>query len=94
MGNIVVLNNTLWLNLAVALGIGLLVGAERERSKGMDPDRSLAGIRTFTIVALLGPAALDDTIWEMLTISAQTEQANSATRGRIFHLLGWNETYP
>ena len=46
MGNTVVLNNTLWLNLAVALGIGLLVGAERERSKGMDTDRSLAGIRT------------------------------------------------
>ena len=43
-----------------------------------------------TIVALLGPAALDVTICEMLTISAQTEQANSVTRGRIFHLLVWN----
>ena len=40
-----------------------------------------------TIVALLGPAALDVTICEMLTISAQTEQANSVTRGRIFHLF-------
>ena len=43
-----------------------------------------------TIVAWLGPAALDETICEMLTISAQTEQANSVTRGRIFHLLVWN----
>ena len=40
-----------------------------------------------TIVAWLGPAALDDTICEMLIISAQTEQANSVIRGRIFHLL-------
>ena len=43
-----------------------------------------------TIVAWLGPDALDVTICEMLTISAQTEQANSVTRGRIFHLLVWN----
>ena len=43
------IDNKLWLNLAVSLGIGLLVGAERERSKDIDPDRSLAGIRTFTI---------------------------------------------
>jgi hypothetical protein len=43
-------------------------------------------------VAWLGPAALDETICEMLTISAQTEQANSVTRGRIFHLLVWNLT--
>ncbi len=47
-----------------------------------------------TIVAWLVPAALDDTIREMLTISAQTEQANSATRGRIFHLLIRNYAHP
>ena len=66
MGNIVVLNNTLWLNLAVALGIGLLVGAERERSKGMDPDRLLAGIRTFTIVALLGAVSAVVSFWLLI----------------------------
>ena len=66
MGNTVVLNNTLWLNLAVALGIGLLVGAERERSKGMDPDRSLAGIRTFTIVALLGAVSAVVSFWLLI----------------------------
>lgn len=46
--------NPLWLNLVVALGIGLLIGAERERSKGSGPDRSPAGIRTFAIAAMLG----------------------------------------
>jgi uncharacterized membrane protein YhiD involved in acid resistance len=34
------------LNLAVALGIGLLIGVERERRKGEGPSRSSAGIRT------------------------------------------------
>jgi uncharacterized membrane protein (DUF4010 family) len=40
--------------LFVALGIGLLIGAERERRKGEGPTRSAAGIRTFALVALLG----------------------------------------
>ena len=33
--------------LAVALEIGLMIGAERERRKGEGPSRSPAGIRTF-----------------------------------------------
>ena len=44
---------------AVALGIGLLIGAERERRKGEGPSRSAAGIRTFTIAALLGAVSMD-----------------------------------
>ena len=40
--------------LAVALGIGLLVGLERERRKGDGPGRGAAGVRTFALVALLG----------------------------------------
>jgi uncharacterized membrane protein YhiD involved in acid resistance len=44
----------LWINLSVALGIGLLVGAERERRKGPDQQRSAAGIRTFALLALAG----------------------------------------
>jgi len=47
----------LWIKLSVALGIGLLVGAERERRKGPDPQRSAAGIRTFAISALSGGVA-------------------------------------
>lgn len=40
--------------LSVALGIGLLVGAEREQHKGHGPRRRSAGIRTFTTAAMLG----------------------------------------
>ena len=42
------------LNFAVALGIGLLIGVERERRKGEGPSRSFAGIRTFTVASLAG----------------------------------------
>jgi len=42
------------LNLAVAVGIGLLIGGERERRKGEGPTRSPAGIRTFTVTSLAG----------------------------------------
>lgn len=41
-------------SLALALGLGLLIGIERERSKGRGPTRHFAGIRTFTLVALIG----------------------------------------
>lgn len=43
--------------LATALGIGLLIGAERERRKGAGPGREAAGIRTFSIVGLTGAVA-------------------------------------
>src|SRR5450631_319740 len=42
------------LNVAVALGIGLLIGSERERRKGSGPSRSPAGIRTFAVTSLAG----------------------------------------
>lgn len=45
-------------NLLVALGIGLLVGGERERNKGEGPDRAMAGVRTFATTALLGAVCL------------------------------------
>jgi uncharacterized membrane protein (DUF4010 family) len=41
-------------NFAVALGIGLLIGAERERRKVEGPSRSPAGIRTFAVTSLAG----------------------------------------
>jgi uncharacterized membrane protein (DUF4010 family) len=41
-------------NLIVAIGIGLLIGAERERRKGEGPARSPAGIRTFAVTSLAG----------------------------------------
>jgi uncharacterized membrane protein (DUF4010 family) len=42
----------------VALGIGLLVGAERERRKEVGPMRGAAGIRTFVVCALLGSVSV------------------------------------
>lgn len=42
------------LPLAVALGTGLLIGVERERSKGSGAHRRAAGIRTFALLALAG----------------------------------------
>jgi uncharacterized membrane protein (DUF4010 family) len=41
-------------NLIVAIGIGLLIGAERERRKGEGPARAPAGIRTFAVTSLVG----------------------------------------
>ncbi len=43
--------------LALAAGIGLLLGLERERRKGEGPARSFAGIRTFALAGLLGGVA-------------------------------------
>ena len=42
--------------LVVALGIGFLVGVDRERHKGSGPTRGPAGLRTFVLVAMLGAA--------------------------------------
>lgn len=47
-----------WMRLAVALGIGLLIGIERERRKGSGPARSVAGIRTFAVAAVLGAVSM------------------------------------
>ena len=45
------------LRLFLALGIGLLVGVERERSKGEGPSRGAAGLRTFALLGLVGGGA-------------------------------------
>ena len=47
-----------WINFAIAVTLGLLIGAERERSKGEGPTRRSTGIRTFALVALLGAVAM------------------------------------
>jgi uncharacterized membrane protein (DUF4010 family) len=56
----------LWLNIVVALGIGLLIGAERERNKGSGPERSPAGIRTFALTSLLGSISSLIHIWLLM----------------------------
>ncbi len=60
------IDNAHWLNLAVALGIGLLIGAERERSKGDGGDSSIAGVRTFTIASLLGAVSTSVNLWLLI----------------------------
>ncbi|MBL8863062.1 MAG: MgtC/SapB family protein [Planctomycetes bacterium] len=42
----------LFLRFAVALGLGILLGLERERRK--DPETGFAGVRTFALIALAG----------------------------------------
>ncbi len=44
--------------LAISLGIGLLIGAERERRKGAGVGRQAAGIRTFALASLAGGLSL------------------------------------
>ncbi|WP_415760468.1 MgtC/SapB family protein [Pseudomonas sp. LT1P18] len=44
--------------VAAALGIGMLIGLERERHKGRGDSRACAGLRTFAITALLGYGAM------------------------------------
>ena len=43
--------------LMLALGIGLLIGLERERRKGEGPGRRAAGIRSFALVSVSGAFA-------------------------------------
>ena len=52
------LEPTALLGLCVAAGIGLIVGAERERRKGRGPTRAAAGVRTFAVASLLGAVGL------------------------------------
>ena len=42
------------LPLSVAIGIGLLIGTERERRKGSGPRRGAAGVRTFALASFAG----------------------------------------
>ena len=46
------------LKLGAALGIGLLIGVERERRKGSGASRSPAGIRTFAVGSLAGAVSV------------------------------------
>ncbi|MGY2201439.1 MgtC/SapB family protein [Pseudomonas gingeri] len=58
--------------LASAVGLGLLVGLERERRKGEGADRRFAGLRTFTLTALLGYVSMllgDVTLLAAMTLA-------------------------
>lgn len=47
--------NTAW-QFGAALGLGMLIGLERERTR--DEQRAFAGVRTFSLVALFGAASV------------------------------------
>ena len=46
------------LKFAAALGIGLLIGVERERRKGSGSTRAPAGVRTFAVGSLAGAVSV------------------------------------
>ena len=52
------MTENLAVRLAISLGIGLLIGAERERRKGDGAHRGAAGIRTFALASLAGGLSL------------------------------------
>ena len=56
--------------LASATGCGLLMGIERERRKGAGPDRSLAGVRSFTLASIGGAAAALTAIPALVVVGA------------------------
>ena len=74
-------NPDLALRFAVALGLGMLIGLERERSKS---EEGGAGVRTFALIALTGAIAgylgknlgLD---WLALSISSPSPLSLSAS---------------
>ncbi|HEY9210741.1 MAG TPA: MgtC/SapB family protein [Methylotenera sp.] len=69
-----IIDSAHWLNLAVALGIGLLIGSERERRKAAAGERrkdgagssTVAGVRTFTIASLLGAVSTAIDPWLLM----------------------------
>lgn len=79
-------------NLGVALGIGLLVGAERGwRERGERDQDQGAGIRTFSIAGLLGGLAvllagvLGTAVWSMLLLAV-------AAFALVAYLAQWQRT--
>jgi uncharacterized membrane protein (DUF4010 family) len=54
--------------LLVALSIGLLIGVERERHKGVGAKRAPEGLRTFSLIALLGGLTAQAGSVELITL--------------------------
>jgi uncharacterized membrane protein (DUF4010 family) len=81
------LTESIAVRLAISLGIGLLIGVERERRKGTGDGRAPAGIRTFALAALAGGLSLAfGGEWVLvataLVIGALTALGYSRSRGR------------
>ena len=57
------------IGFAAALGIGLLVGIERERRKAEGPGRAAAGVRTHALLALSGAVAAALATWMVAVVT-------------------------
>lgn len=68
-----------------ALGIGLLIGAERERRKGEGPSRGAAGIRTFAVVSLVGAVAVAIDDWLLAVAVVAVAALSTASYLRSAH---------
>jgi uncharacterized membrane protein (DUF4010 family) len=69
----------------IALAIGLLIGAERERRKGIGPTRSAMGIRTFSTASLLGGVSLTLGGSTLLAVMAIAVAGLTAMAFRLSH---------
>lgn len=72
------------LRLVIALGIGLLIGAERERRKGRGLSRSAAGVRTFALTAFAGGLSLP--------IGGELLPAVAAASVAAFSVISYHQT--
>jgi uncharacterized membrane protein (DUF4010 family) len=73
--------------LLVALGLGLVVGLERERARAAERPRRWAGLRSFALVSLLGGVA-------MQTGSAVVLGVSGAAVALLALLVAWRATEP
>jgi hypothetical protein len=73
--------------LLVALGVGLVLGLERERARGAERPRRWAGLRTFALTSLLGGVALQ-------TGSAVVVGVSGAAVALLALLVAWRATEP
>jgi uncharacterized membrane protein (DUF4010 family) len=73
--------------LLVALGLGLVVGLERERARDAERPRRWAGLRSFALVSFLGGVA-------MQTGSAVVLGVSGAAVAGLALLVAWRATEP
>ena len=73
--------------LLVALGVGLVLGLERERARDAERPRRWAGLRTFALTSLLGGVALQ-------TQSAVVVAVSGAAVVLLALLVAWRATEP
>lgn len=64
----IMFEHALWIHFAVAIGIGLLIGTERERDQQATFVHSSVGVRSFAIATLLGAVAGMIHFWLLMAV--------------------------